>query len=251
MLAVHRAGIALGLAGLAAIAFLALTGWLGGTVMTSYRPAIATGQPRAAVYLSGDVGPRLGLGTGVIETLRGEGFAVVAVNSATYFNRERRPEEVARLVNVAVGRAAALSGAARVVVIGHSFGADMLHVALARMTATDRARIAAVILVAPGQTIEFQVSPLEMLGLGGAGLDAMPTARQAGFVPVSCIYGEDEAESLCPRLRLPELLRIALPGGHNLRFDSAALRRAMHRALAFGLTESSFGGHGESGHFRP
>ncbi|MDE2436856.1 MAG: type IV secretion system protein VirJ, partial [Sphingomonadales bacterium] len=221
-------------------------GWFGGTVLTTYRSTRPAALPRAAVYLSSDVGPVLGLSSGIIETLRGEGFAVVAVNSATYFNRERRPEEVVRLVNTAVRQAAALGGTSRVVLIGHSFGADMLHVALARMPPADRAKIAAAVLVAPGKTIEFRVSPLEMLGLSGVGQDAMPTARAAGFVPITCIYGQDEAESLCPDLRLAGLQLIALPGGHNLRFDSAALGGAMRNALTFGPTHSSFGVHGES-----
>ncbi|MBS0481826.1 MAG: type IV secretion system protein VirJ [Proteobacteria bacterium] len=229
----------LGLCLTAGLAFLWYIGWFGGAVMADFPASADVPRPSAAVYLSGDVGPQVGLGGGIIDTLRARGAAVVSVNSAAYFNQPRSPDEVERLVGEAVERAATLAGTSRVMVVGHSFGADMLQVALARMKPQQRARIAAIIYIAPSRTVEFQVSPLEMLGLTNPRQDAATTARLVAFAPQSCIYGEADANSLCPVLPVEGALRIAMPGGHNLKFDSAALHRAVMQAIDFSLTQSS------------
>lgn len=235
------------LAAALACGFLALAGWFGGAVFASYEPTRATPTPRAAIYLSGDVGPSLGLGSDVVSTLRANGYAVVTVNSAAYFNRRRDPAEITRLVSEALDSAAKLGGTGEVVAVGHSFGADMLHVALARMPAAARARVARVIYIAPSSDVEFAVSPLEMLGLTSAESKAIDTARQVSFAPVACIYGKDDSQSLCPHLTWPGTLRLPLPGGHNLRFDGDALDRALVQALVINLTQSSSAAHRDAG----
>lgn len=202
-------------------------GYLGGDPFTSvtpqgYRPQ--AGAP-VAILLSGDGGFRLGLGKYVARRLEHEGVPVVGVNSLTYFRKTRTPTEAGRLVEDAVLRAKAINPAGRIVLIGQSFGADMLHVGLSALPAEQRRAIAAVALVVPGAAVEFRASPAEIFTFMIAEHDALPTAQKLDWVPTLCIYGEQEAHSLCPLLRQANARIVRLPGGHQLNWDSRAIEQ--------------------------
>ena len=49
------------------------------------------------------------------------------------------------------------------------------------------------------------------------------TARQIDWVPMTCIYGVREPDSLCPMLKQPNVRVVALPGDHYLNHDDANL----------------------------
>jgi type IV secretory pathway VirJ component len=118
-----------------------------------------------------------------------------------------------------------------VVLIGQSFGADMLHAGLAQFSPAARAPIRSVVLVVPGEDVIFRASPIELAGLEIPDQRAYPTASRLRWVPLTCIHGADEAGSLCPELRMPNVRRITLPGGHRLNLDDRALEAAILPAI--------------------
>jgi pimeloyl-ACP methyl ester carboxylesterase len=203
-----------------------------GSGIFRFLPVANPGADRPAiVVLSGDMGDRIGMTAGIADRLNARGYAVVSVNSLAYFSRRRTAADVAALIEAAMTHAEALGRTRKVVLIGQSLGADMLHVGLARLAVADHASISAVILVVPGREIIFRASPIELLGLETPDQPALSTASSLTWVPVTCIFGKAETESLCPELKLPNLRRIELPGGHQLRFDDEAVERAILQAI--------------------
>ncbi|OHD04879.1 MAG: hypothetical protein A2885_07850 [Sphingopyxis sp. RIFCSPHIGHO2_01_FULL_65_24] len=195
-------------------------------------PAADAGPAKPAiVMLSGDMGNRVGMTPRVAARLGARGYAIVTVNSLTYFSPRRTPEETAELIKTAMVRAMKLGKTDHVVLIGQSFGADMLHAGLARFSATARQPIRSVVLIVPGEDIIFRASPIELAGLETPDQRAYPTASRLRWVPVTCIHGADEAGSLCPELQLPNVRRITLPGGHKLNSDARALEAAILPAI--------------------
>jgi type IV secretory pathway VirJ component len=201
-------------------------GYIGGQV---FRDMPARGPTRdvAAVLISGDMGFSTGLGPDVAARLANDGVAVVGVNSLTFFRRTRSPAEITRLIARAETRAIALGHSSHIVLIGQSFGADMLHVGLAGLPPALRARIVGIVLVVPTDTVEYRASPSEIFSWWLAEHPALPTAAKLGFVPTLCIQGQRETQSLCPLLRQPGVTRVALPGGHPLHHDPDALYAAI------------------------
>jgi type IV secretory pathway VirJ component len=185
----------------------------------------------AIVMLSGDMGNRIGMTPKVAARLNARGYAIVTVNSLTYFSPRRTPSEAAELIKTAMVRAMKLGDTDHVVLIGQSFGADMLHAGLAQFSNAARRPIRSVVLVVPGEDIIFRASPIELAGFETPDRRAYPTASRLRWVPVTCIHGADEADSLCPELQLPNARRITLPGGHRLNFDDRALEAAILPAI--------------------
>ncbi len=82
--------------------------------------------PVVALFFSGDMGLRFGMGPHVTQALAARGIPVMGVNSPTIFGRHRSRAEVDALVAGAVRSALDRAHADRVVLIGQSFGSDIL-----------------------------------------------------------------------------------------------------------------------------
>lgn len=173
----------------------------------------------AAVYISGDMGLRFGLGSKVVPALAAHGIPVVGVSSPVNFGTRKTRKEVDAIVAGAIRTALATTGAQRVILMGQSFGADMVSATAPDLPADLRARIAAISVVVPAQTVYFRSDPTGILYHGTP--DARPAAamRTLNWAPVLCIYGRDEEESLCPMLRGSHAQVVGLPGGHFLHHD--------------------------------
>jgi type IV secretory pathway VirJ component len=218
--------------------FLAHIGYFGGElfrVVPAERPSPPAMKRTAVILFSGDMGFRVGMGPKMAERLAHDGIPVLGVNSMVYYRTKRTPQEATALVVRAIRRALAMPGIDRVVLLGQSFGADMLHVGLAGMDSKWRPKIAFVALVVPGDTVDYRISPIELIGWEKPDAVALPTASKLNWVPAICIWGEEETDSLCPKLDMPNIALQPLSGNHHLSHNSYRLTRvlegAMERAL--------------------
>lgn len=193
----------------------------------------------AMVLLSGDAGFGVGMGRQVAERFAAAGMPVTGINSLVYFSKWRSPEATARLVRQAMARALRTSPNAQVILVGQSFGADMLIVGLDRLPADLRKRVALVALIVPTRTVYYRISPVEYFEIGPPDASALPRARRLDWVPVICIRGAAERDSLCPLLDQPNVRRIVLPGGHPLHRDADRLFATLRAAIARTMTNWS------------
>lgn len=219
---------------------LAWIGYLGGGLFTPMRPVPYHPRPGApvAILWSGDMGFRVGMAPNVAARLVADGIPVVGVNSLRYFRTTRTASDASALLEAAIGQARRINPKAQLVLVGQSYGADMMHVALSQLPRAERSSIGLVALVVPGATVEYRASPSEIFTFAMAESDALPTARQLSWTPLLCIQGRDETASLCPLLHQRNAQSVALPGGHRLNGDVdavyAMLRAAMMRAHLIG-----------------
>lgn len=220
--------------GLSFTAFLGAIGYFAADPITLLKPSAASTLSRAglaAVYLSGDMGFDVALSRVVLNRLSADGVPVVGINSLTFFRQHRTQSEVTALIIDAVRRALVFGHASRLILIGQSFGADMLQAGLTGLPKNLRAKVHLVALIVPSKTLDYQVSVSEILTPATPDADALPTARQLTWAPAICIYGMKERDSLCPMLSQPNIRKVALPGGHFLRHDGERL----YNVLASGL----------------
>lgn len=195
--------------------------------MNNARPVHVT-----AVYFSGDMGLRFGMGTHVAPALAARNIPVLGISSTAVFYRQRSQSEVNALVANSVRQALARTGADHVILVGQSFGSDILVAGLGALSPDLRAKIAAVVLVVPGKAIYFRADPTGLRYHGTSDADAVSAIRSVTWAPLICIYGQSETDSLCPTLLGSTAKVIELPGGHHLRGDYSMLIQTVFAALA-------------------
>lgn len=219
--------------GIAVVGFIAYTGYFRRDpfVLSAIKKANAPiRNDIAVIFLSGDMGFDLGTSGVVMKRLMGDGIRVIGINSATFFRQRRTPAETAMLLADAANKLN-LPKTARLTLIGQSYGADMLQAALPKVGAAMRARIKAVVLIAPTRTVYFQVSLRELLERLPPDADGIDTARLLTWVPTLCIHGVADKGSLCPQLVQLNVAQKPLPGGHLMHKDGNAIYSAMGSAL--------------------
>ena len=190
-------------------------------------------QNESIVFVSGDAGlGRWSLGGRVAQQLAAAGYPVTGVDTLVAFSERKSPEQTAELLARAMNAADAHNPGAPIVLMGQSFGSDILPIAIGGLPPAQRAMISRIILIVPGSQAYLQVSPGEMAGIVPADLDLAPFALRLPNVPITCIYGIHEKDSLCPVFaNQPNATVIGMPGGHALNRDSNALFSVVTRAL--------------------
>ena len=227
-------GVFVALAGLILLAFYHI-GYFGGPIFTDVPATARTPSNRAglvAIVFSGDAGYQIGMPSMIGNRLAAAGIPVVGVNMLTYFRTTRTPTDATRLVATAINHAIGIAHADHLILVGQSYGADMLHVGLANLPVQLRAKVQLVALVVPGRLIEFRATPGGTLSFNLSEVSALPTARLLDWVPTVCIQGVEETTSLCPLLSAPNVARITMPGGHPLHWDADGLTARLLAAIA-------------------
>jgi type IV secretory pathway VirJ component len=186
-----------------------------------------------ALLLSGD-GGWAGLDQELATRLAASGVPTVGLNSLKYFWTQRTPDETARDVARLMRHYLAAWNKERIILVGYSFGADVLPFVVNRLPPDLRARIASVSLLGIDSNASFEVSVADWIGSGDAGAATRPEVAALGHVPVLCIYGEGETDSICPGLPAGALLtREQVGKGHHFSGEYATLA---DRILAFART---------------
>lgn len=217
------------LAALLALAFVVRL-WSGGYLDRDARwrfPATGPRAPVQALFFSGDAGMRFGTGPVVARALAAQGIDTTGFATSTLFRLGTDRAGIDAVVADAVKRA----GSDRLILLGQSFGADMLQTGLADLSRTLRRRIAGVVLIVPGTGSYFRADPLGLLYRETADSRSIATARRIDWVPVTCIHGRDERDSLCPLMTMRNVTSVELPGGHYLDHDSPRVAAAVLRAI--------------------
>jgi type IV secretory pathway VirJ component len=169
-----------------------------------------------AVYFSGDMGLSIGLGEGAMSALRKQGIAVLAVNCSLLFRTARSRAYVDALVADTIARALRESGAPRAIVMGGSFGADVVGTGFGALPPALSHRVGAIVLIVPGTQVFFHANPTGLFYSGLPDSDPRLTARTLRGWPVTCIYGRDETDSLCRDPAMRGARRVEIPDGHMM-----------------------------------
>ena len=185
-----------------------------------------------ALLLTGD-GGWAGLDQELAARLAASGVPTAGLNSLKYFWTRRTPDETARDVARLMRHYLAAWGKQRVLLIGYSFGADVLPFVVNRLPPDLRARVASVSLLGIDSSASFEVSISDWVG-SGAGPATRPEVANLGATPVLCIYGEGESDSICPGLAPgTHLAKEQIGNGHHFSGEYSALA---DRILAFART---------------
>lgn len=213
----------------AALAFLLVAGFFDRDPERMFGTK-ADAPQTVGVLFSGDMGLRLGMGPHIGDALAKAGIPVLGLSSSTEFATHKTRAQVDALVAQSLRHALMRTGAHQAVLIGQSFGADILRVGLVSLPPDLRDRVVAAVLIVPGSDAYFRADPTGLAYRETP--DAGPgEAARLNWLPVICIRGAQEPDSLCPLLHGPNIRALTLPGGHLLNKDHELLTRTILEQL--------------------
>jgi type IV secretory pathway VirJ component len=180
------------------------------------RPAIL------AFLLSGD-GGWASIDRKVAATFVQRGIPVVGLDSLRYFWHERTPEETARDVGAIITHYLEAWHCRQVVLVGYSFGADVLPFVANRLPPQVAGHVASLALLEPSQSATFEIHISNWLpGVVTPGLPLQPELAML-HVPLLCLHGAASTDepSICHDV--PHAVVMQIGRGHHLGGDGDAI----------------------------
>lgn len=187
-------------------------------------PATGTPTDALAVILTGD-GGWASLDREVGDYMATQGIPVVGFDCLQYFWNKRSPEEAAKDLARAMQYYLSAWHKQNVILIGYSFGADILPFLANRLPPDLLARVKLIGLLGPSQTANFEFHVTEWLGssYGSDGRPVLPEMKKLKGPKTLCFYGQKEDDSLCPLLDATQATNIVFGGGHHFGGDYKAI----------------------------
>ena len=186
------------------------------------KPALDT----MAIIYSGDGGWR-DLDRQVGSFLQAQGIPVVGIDSLRYFWTERQPQETADDLSRIIALYRKEWNVKHVMLIGYSFGADILPATYNRLSAADRAVVSQISLLALSHQVDYEISVMGWLGSSTSDGSGDPINDLKSIDPklVQCIYGTDEDDDACPTLKDSGAEVVGIDGGHHFDENYEALTK--------------------------
>ncbi|MGK6313472.1 virulence factor family protein [Neorhizobium sp. DT-125] len=192
------------------------------------KPAMNT----LAVIYSGDGGWR-DLDSEVGGYLQSQGIPTIGVDSLRYFWSERTPQETADDLAKIIEHYRRHWGVENVLLVGYSFGADVIPATYNLLPAADKARVKQITLLGLSHEVDYEISVTGWLGVATAGKGGDPVADITKIDPklVQCVYGTDEDDDPCPTLKDRGVEVVPIDGGHHFDENYQALGKRIRDSL--------------------
>jgi type IV secretory pathway VirJ component len=178
------------------------------------------------ILLSGDGGWR-DLDRTIATYMQSHGTSVVGWDSLRYFWHAKTPERVGSDLGEVIRRYTKEWGARDVVLVGFSFGADVLPFAYNRLGDEERGKVKQMSLLALSKQADFEIRVTGWLGAKSAA-GAPPVGPELDRVPagiLQCFYGEEDDDSNCPDIASRGVEEVRTTGDHHFDGDYEALAR--------------------------
>lgn len=192
------------------------------------KPAINT----MAVIYSGDGGWR-DLDSEVGGYLQSQGIPTIGVDSLRYFWSERTPQRTAEDLARIIEHYRRQWNVQNVLLVGYSFGADVLPATYNLLAPSDRERVKQITLLGLSHQVDYEISVTGWLGAEGSGKGGDPVDDIAKIDPklIQCVYGTDEEDDPCPTLKDRGVEVAPIEGGHHFDENYQALGKRIRDSL--------------------
>jgi type IV secretory pathway VirJ component len=179
-------------------------------------PSSIPGRDEMAVLLTGDGGWALP-DRGLAQTLAKGGVPVVGWSSLSYFWHRKTPARTTADLELILRSYLRRWHKERAILIGYSFGADVVPFLANRLPPDLAARLSRVVLLSPGGRAEFYFHFTDWLGrVAPDSLPVLPELERLRGSKILCSYGAQEDDHFCADLP-PGLAVVQVrPGGHAI-----------------------------------
>ena len=159
---------------------------------------------------------------------------VIGWSTLTYFWHKKTPEQVTADLLDLLDHYRQRWPNRTWVLIGFSFGAEIVPFIINRLPAAERARLLAGVMLSPSTESDFEIHVSDWVSSNKyQGYATQPETERISDIPLFCFYGQedDDPDVLCPLLTQHNVTNIALPGGHHFEDDYPWMVTLLHRHI--------------------
>ena len=176
-----------------------------------------------AFFISGD-GGWTSFDQAVCEKLAEKGMPVVGLDAQKYFWNEKKPNEVADEITVAINHYIQLWNKKSFVLLGYSFGACVAPFIANNFSEPIKESLKGVYCFSPDVTGDFEIHISDMLHLKTNDKYNVPSElKKIGNLKPVCIFGDEEDKDLQKEFSSPEIRIETLPGNHHYNNNHSAV----------------------------
>lgn len=179
-------------------------------------PGSDRGKP-LIFFISGD-GGWTDFSTNFINKLNREGYPVIALNARNYFWEKKTPSQTAADAGSLINPYLAKWKADSVVLIGYSFGADIIPFIYTNLEKSTVSKIKKAVLMLPGLSTDFTVHISEMLGFSRTNAYSVVSELNKLSIPVLVVLGSEKSLFPVDSLVIKNYQTSVIKGGHH--FDA-------------------------------
>lgn len=179
-------------------------------------PASGKNTDLMGIIITGDGGWGV-TDRGIAQELAANGIPVVGLNSLHYFWKQKNSDQAATDFKRILQHYSALWNRPKVVVVGYSFGADVLPFVLNRLPKEDLQKIKVITFLGLSSTADFQFHLTDWLANRDRSTSQMvrPEVEKLRGKNILCFYGTEDSDALCKELDSGLAKVIPIQGGHR------------------------------------
>lgn len=171
-------------------------------------------------YLSGDGGFNK-FSTSLCEDFNKEGYDIIALNSKSYFWDKQTPEQTTSDINNYLSKKIAGRKNQQIVLIGYSFGADVLPFIISRLPKNIHDKVIVSFLMAPSGSTDFEIHWSDIFGGNSKrDRDVVTEINKLDGENIVIITGSDDEHLALNKISLKKYTHEVLPGGHHFDGDT-------------------------------
>ncbi|MDS4068072.1 MAG: AcvB/VirJ family lysyl-phosphatidylglycerol hydrolase [Candidatus Competibacter sp.] len=199
---------------------------VGGVPLTEVPATGGPARSQLAVMFSGDGGWAL-LDRAVTAELAKNGLPTVGWDSLSYFWKARQPDEVALDLERVLRHYLDGWKKDRIVLIGYSFGADVLPAVINRLPPELRQRIDLAVFLGLSDYASFEFHLNDWISDEPSAGDqpVRPEMEKLDGIRRLCVYGAEEGDASCPKLAALGIIAEKMPGDHHFDEDYQGVAR--------------------------
>lgn len=180
---------------------------------------------KMAVLYSGD-GGWVGLDKDVAAQLAKAGVPVVGIDSLSYFWSARNPAGAAVDLDAVIRGYSSHWRRPKVMLVGYSFGADVLPHIYAHLPQQTREKVSSMALMGLSPNADFQFHLSSWLNMEtNDDYPTIPAIARLRGLPMLCVRGQAETDSACPAIPKGVAQVVTVPGGHHFDRNAPLLAR--------------------------
>ena len=169
-------------------------------------------------YITGDGGWNK-FSKNLASAFAAKGYPVVSLNAEKYFWDKKTPQQAAADVSKLLLFYRQLWKKKNVVLIGYSFGADVMPFIYNQLPAELANQVVNINLLSPSAKTDFEIHLMVMLGGHGDGEPVAAAINKITSKPIILLFGENEDDFPLDDLTIKNYTRISIPGGHHYGDD--------------------------------